>query len=344
MEEIAGETRGGTARDAPRVTVVIPTRDRWSLLPGALESALSQRGVAVDVVVADDGSTTAPPAEVRRPGVEVVRLETSGGIAAARNAAIVRATGEWVAFLDDDDIWAPDKLRLQIDAALGAGAPWAYATAVMVGSDGTAQYLWPLPDPERLLELLPRSNVIPAGSSNVVVAAETLDAVGGFDESFSRIADWDLWIRLAAVATPAAVPEPLVGYRQHTANMSGGGRRALLAEFRRLEAKHRALAVRSGVAFDRRGLVDWAERERRRGVAARASQELRSGRRLRAARIRLAAGVAHRDASELRQGLVLATDRLRGRGPSGQSRTETRSVEQPPWLRAHGPATGKTGA
>ena len=111
MEEIAGETRGGTARDAPRVTVVIPTRDRWSLLPGALESALSQRGVAVDVVVADDGSTTAPPAEVRRSGVEVVRLETSGGIAAARNAAIVRATGEWVAFLDDDDIWAPDKLR-----------------------------------------------------------------------------------------------------------------------------------------------------------------------------------------------------------------------------------------
>lgn len=324
------------ADGSPRVTVVIPTRDRWRLLPSALEAAFSQEGVQVDVVVADDGSATPPPAGLEAPGreLEFVRLDVSRGLAGARNAAVARAAGDWIAFLDDDDVWSPEKLRTQIDAASAAGASWAYSTAVMIDTDGVAEYVWPLPDPATLLDRLVASNAIPAGSSNVVVRAGVLRSIGGFDESFSRIADWDLWLRLAAAGPAAGVDRPLVGYRQHTANMSGGGRRELLAEFGLLAAKHGELAAAQGLSFDVAGVERWAERERWRGTAARAREHLRRGHRLRAAGVFAADGARHRDRVALREGLRLGTERVRGRGPARFDERAAR-VEQPAWLAAY---------
>src|SRR3954468_2829862 len=104
----------------PEVTVVIPTRDAWDLLPATLTGALAQEEVALEVVVVDDGSrdgTAAGLAEWARadPRLRVCRLEPSAGVGAARNAGIERARGEWLAFLDHDDLWAPRKLREQVD-------------------------------------------------------------------------------------------------------------------------------------------------------------------------------------------------------------------------------------
>ncbi|HET6830369.1 MAG TPA: glycosyltransferase [Solirubrobacterales bacterium] len=224
----------------PAVSVVIPTRDRWPLLADTLASVLAQEHVALEAVIVDDGSTAPPPAArpFDDPRVRIVRNERSLGVAGARNRGIESARGGWIAFLDDDDVWSPAKLRSQLDAAGATGAAFAYAAVVLVTTDRGAVTIAAAPPPERLAELLAAYNAIPAGASNVVVRTDRVRTLGGFDPDFGHLADWDLWIRLAADGRGAACEEPLVGYRLHPASMrstTGGA----LAELGRLDRKHR---------------------------------------------------------------------------------------------------------
>src|SRR5215218_5096689 len=101
--------------DPPDVTVVIPTMDRWRLLSErALHSALTQEQVDLEVVVVDDSATDETAigiAGLNDERVRVIRHEQPQGLQRARNVGIAAARGDWVAFLDDDDVWAPWKLR-----------------------------------------------------------------------------------------------------------------------------------------------------------------------------------------------------------------------------------------
>jgi GT2 family glycosyltransferase len=221
--------------------VVIPTRDRWSLLATTLASVAAQRDVALEIVVVDDGSATAMPpsgAPWQDERLRVVRHDASRGVAAARNAGIAAARGTWVAFLDDDDVWAPSKLRDQLNAAQRRDATFAYSAAVQFRDGDGALKLLPAPDPDTLREALRSLNAVPAGASNVVARAAALDDVGGFDTTLSHLADWDMWIRLAGSGRAAACEEPHVGYRLHPGNMrsSVGG---VHRELRALDRKHR---------------------------------------------------------------------------------------------------------
>ena len=109
------------------VGVVIPTRDRRDLLAATLDSVLAQRDVQVEVVVVDDGSRDGTADWLRSlddPRVRVLRNETAIGTGAARNRGLHEVTADLVAFVDDDDLWAPDKLARQvaaIEATPGAG-------------------------------------------------------------------------------------------------------------------------------------------------------------------------------------------------------------------------------
>lgn len=141
----------------PEVSVVIPTRDRWSLLATTLASVQAQQDVELEIVVVDDGSSTRMPvqgAPWNDPRLRTVRHASSRGVADARNAGIAAAGGDWVAFLDDDDLWAPGKLRDQIDAAQGAGAVFAYSRVVAFREDVGPLGLRPPPNPAALPELL----------------------------------------------------------------------------------------------------------------------------------------------------------------------------------------------
>jgi len=227
--------------ELPQVTVVIPTRDRWSFLRRALDVALGQEDVDAEVVVVDDGSTDETPrrlAELRDHRVRAVRVEGGRGVGAARNAGIVAARGEWIAFLDDDDLWSPRKLRTQLDALRAAGGGFAYTGAVLLDASLTAVHISPAPPPEGLLELTRAFNPIPAGSSNVVVHADLLRRVGRFDERLHQLADWELWIRLAAVGPAVACDEPLVGYVQHAGQMLLTDAKDVFDELRYLDRKH----------------------------------------------------------------------------------------------------------
>ena len=124
---------------SPEVTVVIPTRNRAGFLPTCLNAVLDQRDIELEVIVVDDASTDDTRAVLQHLQTDqrarVISLGTRGGVAAARNAGIAEARGEWLAFLDDDDIWAPWKLSRQLSAARAVDADFAYGSAVVIDGE-----------------------------------------------------------------------------------------------------------------------------------------------------------------------------------------------------------------
>ena len=202
------------------IAVVVPTHNRPELLAVTLHSVLAQRGVDLTVTVVDDGSSDAHavPAALERladPRLRLIRNQTPRGVSAARNEGILSTSSEWLAFCDDDDVWAPEKLLEQLTVARAASAGWAYAGDVAIDADlRVLNGETPLRPPE-LLDALRRWNPVPAGSSNVLVRRSVLDAVGLFDAGLRSAEDWDLWVRLGRHGLPACVPRPLVGCRVH---------------------------------------------------------------------------------------------------------------------------------
>jgi glycosyltransferase involved in cell wall biosynthesis len=199
-------------------TVVIPTRDRPDLLALTLQTVLWQESVETEILVIDDGDESRTAELVRQAGDNRVRLlRNSGprGVSGARNAGIAAARGRWIAFLDDDDLWAPRKLAAQLAMAEACGAAWVYAGDVTVDEDLGVIAAAPPPTPQTVVTELRRHNAVPAGSSNVVVRRDVLDAIGGFDPQLRTSEDWDLWLRLAAKSAPACVHQPLVALRTH---------------------------------------------------------------------------------------------------------------------------------
>jgi glycosyltransferase involved in cell wall biosynthesis len=170
------------------------------------------------------------------PRVRVFRHDIPLGKSGARNRGIAESRGTWVAFLDDDDIWAPDKLALQLDAVRATGRTWAYTGAVNITLDHRILGGAPPKSPADVARALPRLNGVPGGCSSVVVRKDALPA-GGFDGSYKLCEDWDLWIRLAAAGLPACVAKPLVGYRVHPGN-SSLDTRLFLAELDMIERRY----------------------------------------------------------------------------------------------------------
>ncbi len=205
------------------ISVIIPTHNRSHLLAVTLRSALWQRGVNLEVIVVDDGSTDDTPAVVRSAGDARVRLlhnDPPQGVSAARNKGIQDARGEWVAFLDDDDLWAPTKLARQLQAVKDARSTWVYVGAVKIDGAGRIIGGASPPAPREVMTQLPGWSVIPGGCSGVMVKRAMLDRWGVFDPGLVNLADWDLWIRLARGGPPSFVDEPSVGYRLHSGQSS----------------------------------------------------------------------------------------------------------------------------
>jgi glycosyltransferase involved in cell wall biosynthesis len=237
----------------PEVSVVVPTRDRSRLLALTLRSVLWQRDVDLEVVVVDDGSTddTAEVvAGIGDPRVRLVRHPSPQGVSAARNRGIAAASGAWVAFCDDDDLWAPDKLARQLQATRRSGRAWVYAGEVSIDQRQRILGGGPPAPPEQVMERLSRHNAVPAGASNVVVHADTLARAGAFDTRLRNNEDWDLWIRLARLGPPAWVCRPLVALRVHPGNASQNMDR-MLQELDVIERRYR-------IPVDRAAHYRWA--------------------------------------------------------------------------------------
>jgi glycosyltransferase involved in cell wall biosynthesis len=257
----------------PDVTVVIASRDRLPLLRLTLLSVVRQHGADVEVVVVDDGSSDGTADAVARSGdprVRVVRHERPLGVSAARNTGVGHARAPWIAFLDDDDLWSPQKLAGQLSAAERASRGWVVSGAVCV--DDALHVLAgepPLP-PERMVADLASYNAVPVGASNVAVRRDVLDEVGGFDRTLRHMADWDMWIRLARTGPPAIVPRPHVAYRLHLGAATVGTAYDPAEPIAELDM----ISRRHGIPADRAAVYRWigwsALRAGRRRTALRA--------------------------------------------------------------------------
>jgi glycosyltransferase involved in cell wall biosynthesis len=306
----------------PAATVIIPTLDRPALLGCALTSALAQRGVALEAVVVDDGSIPALDRDGlgRDPRVVLLRHGSTRGMAAARNTGLRVARGKWVAFLDDDDAWAPDKLRRQIEEAQRTRAGFAYAGAIAVSPAGQVVARLAAPAPRDLYARLLERNVIPAGASNVIAQTGVVRNLGGFDEALPHLADWDMWIRLAAAATAAALPDQLVAYRHHAGNRSFSAADPLRADFEVLAARWAAARAQAGVTLNRADFerfLAWGPRHH--------------GKRWHAARTYLAAALHDRNAGTALRGLGI----LLGEEAMRRGSRRPRPTPLPTWAHAY---------
>jgi glycosyltransferase involved in cell wall biosynthesis len=167
----------------------------------------------------------------------MVRHDVSKGVSAARNRGVAEAQGAWIAFVDDDDLWAPQRLSRQLRAVQETGRDWAYTGSVNITLSNRAIGGAPPLPPEIVARGLRRANLVPGGCSGVLVRTDFLPGGEAFDGSYFHFADWDLWIRLATRGMPAWVPEPLVGYRVHAGNASHDTE-GMIAELDIIEARY----------------------------------------------------------------------------------------------------------
>jgi glycosyltransferase involved in cell wall biosynthesis len=229
---------------APTIGVVIPSHNRPDAVAGAVASVRRQTSAADAVVVVDDGSQ--PPLELPdEPGLTVLRNDPARGANAARNRGWAAAGTDFVAFLDDDDRFAPGKLAA-VRAALreDPAADVVYHSALITMVNEGVQYrtgvvdLGASTDPYR--DLLIRNGV--GGTPMVTVRTALLQQVAGFDEGLGSMQDYDLWLRLAqAGARFRYLDEPLTSCRYVTAG--GGISTNVDKHFRaaeQIEAKHAA--------------------------------------------------------------------------------------------------------
>lgn len=237
-----GTTRASALKDAtaktqqdhpvatlPMISVVIPcyNAERW--IGATLRSVLAQDWPKLEIIVVDDGSSDRSAELVRTQFPDITLLQQkNSGVAAARNLGIANAKGDWIAFVDADDIWLPGKLHAQwLALSLHPGERMAY----------TAWHVWPCANPEPEATLLrdlgqhstdtslwdgPTGWIYPdlledccVWTSTVLMHRSLLEQIGTFDEQLRIGEDYDLWLRASQATQIVRIPKPLALYRMH---------------------------------------------------------------------------------------------------------------------------------
>ncbi len=203
----------------PTVSVIIPTYNRAHLIREALESVFSQTYRDYEVIVVDDGSTdnTREILASYRDRIHIVWQENQG-ISAARNRGILLARGKYLAFLDSDDRWLPEKLERQVSyldqnsyMGLVSSHLWRYE----IGKEKERERV-PRSIGRSFGELVTGPNFI--DTSTVVIRKRCIEVVGNFDESMPAAEDWELWVRIAKRFGIHCMEDILAEHRWHPAN------------------------------------------------------------------------------------------------------------------------------
>ena len=205
------------------VSVVIPAYNQAKFVGQAIDSVLAQTLPPLEVIVVDDGSSDTTAAVLRNYAthIRVLRQENQG-VSAARNNGARIATGEFLAFLDADDLWLPEKLQRQVERFVKE-PDLGIVHCGLEEIDGSGSRLnlrldgregWVATE-----MLLLRNPVILGAGSTAMIPRSLFEQIGGFDTRLSTSADWDLCYRVASRHRIGFVRDMLVSYRLHGSNM-----------------------------------------------------------------------------------------------------------------------------
>jgi len=223
-----------------KVTIIIPTYNRASVIGRSIESALKQTYQNFEILIIDDGSTDETLDVVtpflQNPQVRYLRHEQNRGHQAARNTGIKNARGDYIAFLDSDDTWIPEKIDLQLDAINKKGADRVVLTGMCKVENGSKirfferqyeGYVYP--------ELLASDG---PGHGCMLVPREWFKQIGFVDENISAFADWDTCISLSKLFEFTTVNKPCVNYYQDDPNSLQKNKLAAALHYEYVVEKH----------------------------------------------------------------------------------------------------------
>jgi glycosyltransferase involved in cell wall biosynthesis len=231
-----------------KISVVIPAFNAERFIPRCLQSVFAQTLPPEEVIVVDDGSTDDTAKFARELGATVIR-RSNGGLSAARNTGIHNSTGEWIALLDADDIWAPEKLERQA-SCMRPETVLSY-TGIRIFDDLGIREEVPAVMPATAKKMLRYCNPITA--SSVLVRREAVARDGGFREDIRACEDWEMWVRLKKAGQFAVVIDSLTDYYVYPGSLSANPDRMLQALDRIIETT---------LLSDLHGFKRWAWRRR----------------------------------------------------------------------------------
>lgn len=207
----------------PKISIIIPAYNAEKTITETWESIQNQTYSDWEVIAVDDGSTDNTLTLLKT--IDDPRLKVfsypNAGVSIARNRGLAEATGDYIAFLDADDLWTPDKLELQL-AALESNphAGVAYSWVIFFNSERNTKSLGtPNFFEGNVYRSLLLNNFV-ANGSNPLVSRAAVKSVGEFDPTFPHCADWDYYLRLAAQWPFVVVPQHQIFYRQSTGSMT----------------------------------------------------------------------------------------------------------------------------
>ncbi len=238
-------------RFSPRISVVIPAYNSRAFIPDAIDSVLGQTYRDFEIIIVDDGSTDAigELIEARYPDARCLRIE-HGGPSRARNTGIRNARGEFIAFLDADDIWLPTKLEKQIEYFDGhPDVAMVFTENHYFDDSGTIDYSFKLDKRILMKGNVPANIFLYSGvaTPTVIVRKNVFDEVGYFDEELSIAEDDNLWIRISSKYEVGLIDEILVKIRRNHASLTTdilGVIRGVEKNIELLKTKYRCLDQR----------------------------------------------------------------------------------------------------
>jgi glycosyltransferase involved in cell wall biosynthesis len=205
------------------VSVIIPSYNSGHFVTEAIDSILSQTFKEFEILVIDDGSTDNTKEVLEAYGDKIRYLpKKNGGVSSARNFGIENAKGKYIAFLDADDVWMPEKLEKQVDL-MEANREIGLCYAATQKVDAELNYLSSIPAntyKDYTESLLLNLNIVAGSCSSAMARREILEQTDGFDSKFTTYADWEFWLRLSLLTKFAPVTEELVKYRVVKGSMS----------------------------------------------------------------------------------------------------------------------------
>lgn len=207
----------------PTVSVIVPAYNAEATILETLRSIQDQTFTDFELIVINDGSTDGTLALLEQVQDDRLRVFSypNGGLPVARNRGIQRATGEFISFIDADDLWTVDKLERQLQALQQhpeAGVAYSWTAFI----DEHSRFLYarePLAFSGNVYPQVLVDNFISNGS-NILLRRQLVEAIGDFDPTLKSGEDWDFYIRLAAKTQFAVVPQYQILYRKSSSSMS----------------------------------------------------------------------------------------------------------------------------